>query len=69
MKKAHPNGNFMLRVPLKIPGRMVEPESMTIRKKNRNYLKPHPIKMKEPTLYRGRGRSWRVEREREERFF
>ena len=72
MKESHPNGNFMLRIPKKLPGRMVEPESMTIRNKNRRpYLEPHPIKMEKPKIceYRGRGRSWRVEREREEMFY
>ena len=70
MKQIHPNGGFMLKVPKKLPGRFTEPESMTIRRKGRVYMEPHPVKMKEPKIWRGRGRTWRererVEREREE---
>lgn len=67
LRSEHPNGEFALKVPLRIPGRMVEPESMTIRRKNRQYMEPHPVKMKEPVIYRGKGRVRRLEREREEK--
>lgn len=67
LKSKNRNGTFCLRVPLKLPGRMVEPESMTIRRKGRQYMDPHPEKMKEPKLWRGRGRVWRLERDREGR--
>ena len=66
MKKVHPNGELALRVPKKLPGRIYEPESMTIRKDGRVYMDPHPEKMKPPkmnVIYRGRGRTWRLERE------
>ena len=64
MKSIHPNGTFLLNIPPPLPGRMIEPESMTVRKKGRKYMDPHPVKMKTPRLYRGRGRTWRLEAER-----
>ena len=63
LREAHPNGSFALKVPLKLPGRMREPESMTIRRKNRVYMDPKPT-MDPPRMYRGRGRTMRLERER-----
>ena len=65
LREANPNGPFALKVPLKLPGRMREPESMTIRRKNRKYMDPKPT-MDQPKIYRGRGRSMRLERERKE---
>ena len=66
LREAHPNGPFALKVPLKLPGRMREPESMTTRRKNRTYMDPKPT-MDQPRIYRGRGRSLRLERERKGR--
>ena len=69
MRRIHPNGEFAMRVPKKIPGRFYEPESMTIRRPGRVYMEPHPTKMKPPkanAIYRGRGRTWRLEREEQE---
>ena len=65
LREAHPNGPFALKVPLKLAGRMREPESMTTRRKNRVYMDPKPT-MDPPKIYRGRGRSMRLERERKE---
>ena len=67
LRSEHPNGEFALKVPLRLPGKMVEPESMTVRRKNRKYMEPHPVKMKNPVIYRGKGRIRRLEREREEK--
>ena len=69
MKRFHPNGEFALRIPKKIPGRIYEPESMTTRRLGRKYMEPHPQKMKSPkmhAIYRGRGRLLRLEREQQE---
>lgn len=70
MKIIHPNGELALRVPPKLPGRFVEPESMTYRRKGRQYMNPIPGKMKEPenlgAIYRGRGRVRRLERDSED---
>ena len=70
MRRIHPNGEFALRIPPKIPGRFYEPESMTVRRQGRRYMEPHPVKMKEPEkmhrIYRGRGRILRLERENQE---
>ena len=72
MKIIHPNGELALGVPPRIPGRFVEPESMTRRRKGRIYMKPIPGKMKEPkkmgAIYRGRGRVRRLERDEQVRF-
>ena len=72
LRSIHPNGEMALKIPPKIPGRYTEPESMTIRRKGRIYMDPHPMKMKEPEkihpIYRGRGRFLRFERERQEIF-
>ena len=65
LREAHPNGTFALKVPRRIPGRMVEPESMTIRRKGRVYMDPKPS-MEPPKIFRGRGRTMRLERERKE---
>ena len=63
------NGVFTLRVPARLPGRMIEPESMTRKRRGRNsrrpYMEPSP-KMEPPRLYRGRGRVVRLNRDREE---
>ena len=67
MLALHPNGAFCLGVPPPLPGRFIEPESMTVRKVGRKYLEPHPTKMTEPRIYRGRGRRWRLEAERQGR--
>ena len=70
LRAVHPNGPLALRIPPRIRGRLVEPESMTHRKKKLDeYMAPHPSKMKEPkvgTIYRGRGRTLRLQRERED---
>ena len=64
----NPNGTFCLGVPLKLKGRFEEPESMTVRRRKlRDYLVPMS-KMEPPKLYRGRGRTRRLEREREDNF-
>ena len=72
LKAIHPNGELALRIPPKIRGRFYEPESMTIRRKGRVYMDPNPVKMKEPEkihpIYRGRGRTIRLERDREALF-
>ena len=44
---------------------MVEPESMTVRRKGRVYMIPKPT-MEQPKIYRGRGRNLRIERERKD---
>ena len=63
------NGVFSLRIPARLPGRMIEPESMTRKRRGRNsgrpYMEPSP-KMEPPRLYRGRGRVVRLNRDREE---
>ena len=60
------NGIFSLSVPKRLPGRMVEPESMTRkrrgRKSEKKYMDPAP-KMEPPKIWRGRGRTWRLDRE------
>ena len=69
MRRIHPNGEFALRVPKKLPGRIYEPESMTVRRPGRIYMEPHPSKMKSPkmnAIYRGRGRVLRLEREEQD---
>ena len=66
LKSYSRNQTFLINIPPKLRGKMREPESMTIRKRNRNYLVPHP-KMAEPNIiFRGRGRSRRVLRDLEE---
>ena len=73
LKDVHPNGELALRVPPKIPGKFYEPESMTVRKPGRKYMDPIPGKMKEPEkvhpIYRGRGRTWRLERDEQAGFY
>ena len=73
LRLIHPNGEFALRIPPKIPGRFYEPESMTTRRKGRVYMDPNPVKMKEPEkvhrVYRGRGRTLRMERENQDGFY
>ena len=69
LKRVHPNGEFALRIPKKLPGRIYEPESMTTRRVGRVYMDPHPSKMETPkmnVIYRGRGRTLRLERELQE---
>ena len=69
MKRIHPNGEFAIHVPKRIPGRFHEPESMTTRRVGRIYMEPHPDKMKPPkmhAIYRGRGRILRMERENQD---
>ena len=66
-KKLNRNGNFALGIPPKLRGRIREPESMTTRRKGRVYMDPHPVKMKEPNIWRGRGRTMRLERDQEDR--
>ena len=66
--RKNPNGTFCLGIPFKLKGRFEEPESMTVRRRKlKNYLVPMS-KMEPPKLYRGRGRTRRLEREREDRF-
>lgn len=67
LKAKNRNGNFALGIPQKLHGRIREPESMTIRKKGRIYMDPHPVKMKEPKIWRGRGRTMRLERDQEDK--
>ena len=70
LKEFSRNQTFALGIPRKLRNRMREPESMTIRKAKRNYLQPSPL-MEEPKLsriYRGRGRSLRIQRDAEDSF-
>ena len=68
--KAHSrNQTFVLNIPSKLRLQMREPESMTKRKRNRKYLQRQES-MPPPTVpYRGRGRSMRILRDSEVRFY
>ena len=66
LKNYSRNCTFLLGIPPKLRNRMREPESMTTRKKNRTYLQPSPL-MESPRVYRGRGRSRRLQRDQEGR--
>ena len=66
MRKVSKNETFNIGVPKEtMPVTMREPESMTTRTTGKKYLIRHP-KMKAP-VYRGRGRTLRLERDAKDR--
>ena len=60
------NKTFALNIPAKLRLQMREPESMTKRKRNRNYLQRQDTMPPPTVLYRGRGRSMRILRDAED---